>query len=252
MSNDDTFYGQRSAFPVSNSIELGDLDQQPESGEQYLLRVMMEADATPRFAVATNITRPLSNSAAPPAGSKDEQSENVLIDAVLPSSVWLQQFAQYFRDQRSRLVQIISNTALPDGFALPDRGNQREWKSFCYENSIDPLNSKNILYALFAMDQAMAIRLIGWMTSWLAIDKLQRAESMWLWYLMLKIDELLDHDDTHTLRQLCRKLRDIRENISQIIGNNSADIIQHRGSEIAAVNILIASVTRGYGQRDLE
>ncbi|KAJ2786156.1 hypothetical protein GGI15_001682 [Coemansia interrupta] len=109
-----------------------------------------------------------------------------------------------------------------------------------------------MVYALSAMDQAMVIRLIGWMTTWLAADKLQKAEGIWLWYLILKLDELLDHDDTHTLRQLCRKLTTIRENISLTIGNGSAELIQHRSGEIAAVNILIASVTHGYGQRDLE
>ncbi|KAJ2286169.1 hypothetical protein IWW55_007051, partial [Coemansia sp. RSA 2706] len=66
------------------------------------------------------------------------------------------------------------------------------------------------------------------------------------------LDNLLDHGDTHCLRELCRKLKVIRANIGHNLGHSPSESLAIRSDEIAALNILIASVTRGYRQRDLE
>ncbi|KAJ2626344.1 hypothetical protein H4R22_004846 [Coemansia sp. RSA 1290] len=93
----------------------------------------------------------------------------------------------------------------------------------------------------------MALRLIKWLTAWISTDKLLKVEGMWMWYLILKLDSLLDPDDMHSLREMCRKLKLVRGSI----GHNSDELLKYHADEIAAINILIASVTHGYGQRDL-
>ncbi|KAJ2637052.1 gem (nuclear organelle) associated protein 2 [Coemansia sp. RSA 1286] len=252
MSSDDSLYGQRGAFPIPSDVALGDLDQEPESGEQYLLRVMTEAAAAPSFVAASRIAKSVQK--ADILVKTDYQPDNVvLVDAVIPSEQWCQQFAKSLKQDRSRFKQIIRQTRLPEDFALPEAGNSKAWRSFCYETcSSSSPNDRRVLLSLAAMDQTMAIRLIKWMTTWLTSDRLWRAEGVWLWCLILKLDELLDQDDMHALRELCRRLKKIRESISLTIGHNVTDQAVHRSEEIAALNILIISVTRGYGQLDME
>ncbi|KAJ1643655.1 hypothetical protein J3B02_005640 [Coemansia erecta] len=251
MSSEDSFlYGQRGALPIPSNVALGDLSQEPESGEQYLLRVMNEAAAGPSFvaARASDVVQPIKKTEDHLAIAQDNPNAVALVEAVIPNEQWCSNYAKSLKKDRSRFRYIIKQTPIPIDFALPEAGNSRAWKTFCYETS----SNRGILFALAAMDQAMTIRLIKWMTMWLAADRLWRAEGIWLWYLILKLDELLDHDDMHTLRELCRRLRKIRENISQKIGHNFIDLAVHRSEEIAALNILIISITRGYGQLDME
>ncbi|KAJ2120407.1 hypothetical protein GGH12_005318 [Coemansia sp. RSA 1822] len=147
---------------------------------------------------------------------------------------------------------MLSKVSVPSEFQIPGSGQLREWKQLCYESGDDASPSRNMHYALAAMDQAMALRLVKWMEAWTLMDKLRQPEGMWLWYLILKLDNLLDHDDTHVLRELCRKLKLIRSNIGHNIVQNPEHLLVYRADEIAAINILITSVTRGYRQRDLE
>ncbi|KAJ1894221.1 gem (nuclear organelle) associated protein 2 [Kickxella alabastrina] len=262
MSNNDSFaYGQRGALPISNNISPGDLDQEPESGEQYMLRVMMEAAAAPKIAVAINrehlisqTTLSMRSSNRQSECSKDasELESPPLLDVVLSTEKWRQNFRKYFMQQRSKFNRMIASVDVPNDFALPGSGNSREWKTFCYETSGNSPTNRAMLHALAAMDQVMALRLIKWISAWLAADKLWRAESIWLWYLILKLDSLLDQEDIHMLRELCRKLKRVRVAVGHVTQNDLSGQIQSRSDEIAALNILIAAVTRGYRQHDLE
>ncbi|KAJ2397834.1 hypothetical protein GGI23_003397 [Coemansia sp. RSA 2559] len=257
----DATSNQRNALPIPDNVTVGDLSIDPESGEQYMLRVRMEAVSMPSVSVAENREQMLLASmdkdkrhfsSIDPYGKNEE--ELPLAEFVKPSERWLAGFPSWFVAQRKRLVRVLDQTKVPDDFDLPRNGQIREWKAFCYEASRrSETNSAILLHTLAAIDQAMAMRLIKWITAWLATDKLQRAEGIWLWHLVLRLDALLDHDDTHALRELCRKLGRIRANIGCSSPQDSVPItLLYRGDEIAATNILIASVTRGYGQRDLE
>ncbi|KAJ1662878.1 hypothetical protein EV178_005486 [Coemansia sp. RSA 1646] len=254
----DVTSNQRSALPIPGNVTAGDLSIAPESGEQYMLRVRMEAVSMPSVSVAENRDQMLLDAinngsrhlASIDVYRKDE--DQPLADFVKPSERWLEEFSTWFDAQRKRLSRVLDQTAVPDGFDTPTSGQVREWKSFCYETSGHSETNKAILHTLAAIDQVMAMRLIKWITSWVATDKLQRAEGIWLWHLVLRLDGLLDHDDIHALRELCRKLKRIRANIGCPSQDSMSNILLYRGDEIAAINILITSVTRGYGQRDLE
>ncbi|KAJ2517958.1 gem (nuclear organelle) associated protein 2 [Coemansia sp. RSA 2049] len=261
---DDVASIQRHALPIPDNVTAGDLSMEPESGEQYMLRVRMEAVSMPSVSVAENRDQMLLMAAR----SKQTEHDPILLGhneksgeerpmapgSVQPSEEWLTRFPAWFYGQRKRLMLVLEQTRVPDDFDLPGGGQMRKWKTFCYETSGHSETNRAILCTLASIDQAMAMRLIKWITSWVAVDKLQRSEGIWLWYLILRIDDLLDHDDTHALRELCRKLKRTRENIGNYSQNPESNLLllQHRGDEIAAINILIASVTRGYRQRDLD
>ncbi|KAJ1801103.1 gem (nuclear organelle) associated protein 2 [Coemansia sp. RSA 2399] len=256
----DATSNQRNALPIPDNVTAGDLSIDPESGEQYMLRVRMEAVSMPSVSVAENREQMLlatmnkDKSHFASTGPCGKNEELPLADFVKPSERWLARFSSWFVAQRKRLVRVLDQTNVPDDFDLPGNGQVREWKALCYEASRhSETNSAILLHTLAAIDQVMAMRLIKWITSWLATDKLQRAEGIWLWHLVLRLDALLDHDDIHALRELCRKLGRIRANIGCSSPQDSVPTtLLYRGDEIAATNILIASVTRGYGQRDLD
>ncbi|KAJ1960789.1 hypothetical protein GGI12_003614 [Dipsacomyces acuminosporus] len=247
----DTGYGMRGALPISDSIGIGDLAQEPESGEQYMLRVRLESESIPKVSIAESRDLLLQQSEASSKKSKGTPEQESLPDSVKPPDQWLDGFADYFHRRRAQFNSLIGQTAVPSGFSVPGSGQIREWKVFCYETSGSSPSNSAMLNALASIDQAMAIRLIKCMTAWLAVDKLRRQEGIWLWYLILKLDSLLDHEDTHALRELCRRLRNIRLVIGRQLQEN-ASMERYRIEEIAALNVLIASVTRGYRQRDLE
>ncbi|KAI9500786.1 hypothetical protein GGI25_005729 [Coemansia spiralis] len=260
-SDDSTVYGQHSALPIPTNVTLGDLTLEPESGEQYMLRVRMEAISMPSIAVVNNREQMLLAT----AGAENNYDRNIKIlnsrsqpddepvsDIVKPCKAWMDSYATWFSCKRNAFVRMVDQVSVPDSFVLPESGQAREWKSFCYETSGRSQTNRAMLYTLAAIDQTMAMRLIKWMTTWLAVDKLQRAEGIWLWHLILKLDSLLDHDDTHALRELCRQLKKIRTNIGYQSRINMPNLVLYRGEEIAAINILIASITRGYSQRDLD
>ncbi|KAI8320494.1 hypothetical protein GQ54DRAFT_298581 [Martensiomyces pterosporus] len=246
-----TNYGMRGALPISDSVTLGDLSQEPESGEQYMLRVMMESGSIPKVSIAKDRHLLLQATTQRLMEASDGAQVQQLPDAVRPSDEWLDSFAQYFHQQRAKFKSLIEQTVVSVDFRVPESGQVREWKSFCYEASGNSPTNRAMLNALATIDQSMAMRLIKCMTTWMATDKLRRQEGVWLWYLILKLDGLLDHEDTHALRELCRRLRKIRLLIGQQHQENSS-VERYRSNEIAALNILIASVTRGYLQRDLE
>ncbi|KAJ1734892.1 gem (nuclear organelle) associated protein 2 [Coemansia biformis] len=252
--------GQRCALPIPAGMSPGDLAQPPESGEQYMLRVRLEAASIPDVVVAprrAELLRQIDSRAGLPAGGAERESgpgASPPLPAILrPSEEWLSGVARHLTRERARLMAAIDGLDVPADFAIPGCGQQREWKAFCYGAvGAGPSPDRVILYALASMDQAMAVWLIKRMTSWMSVDGLRRAEGVWAWYLVLKLDSLLDHDDMHALRELCRKLVAILANVGHSIGQDAQATLNIRGDEIAAINILIASTTRGYRQRDLE
>ncbi|KAJ2613354.1 hypothetical protein H4S08_002241 [Coemansia sp. RSA 1365] len=254
MNSEDLPYGRRGALPVPAGVSLGDHTQAPTSGEQYMLRVRLEAESIPRVVIAPNREQLLHdnhlNVSKSPVPSTVTNSER-LPDILRPSVGWLEAFSRYFAQEQTGFRLLLNKTNIPPEFSIPNSDRLREWKSFCYSID-DSTTTKTIVYALASVDQMMAIRLIKWMTSWMAIDRLRRIEGIWIWYLILRLDSLLDHDDTHVLRELCRRLISIRANIGHNIGQDAEaqSVLLH--DEIAAINILIAAVTRGYKQYDLE
>ncbi|KAJ2081200.1 hypothetical protein H4R24_002531 [Coemansia sp. RSA 988] len=255
MHSDDLPYGRRGALPIPAGISLGDHTQTPSSGEQYMLRVRLEAESIPKFVVAPGREQ-LLNDARMALATSSVQSEvtnsEQLPDYLRPSISWLDAFTPYFKHEQTGFRLLLDRSRVPLTFSIPNSDRVREWKNFCYGIDDDVPTTKAIVHALASADQMMAIRLIKWMTTWIEVDKLRRIEGIWLWYLILRLDSLLDHDDTHALRELCRRLISIRCNIGHNIGQSAEAQLAHRRDEIAAINILIAAVTRGYKQYDLE
>ncbi|KAJ1891215.1 gem (nuclear organelle) associated protein 2 [Coemansia sp. S17] len=244
-NNSDIVYGQRGALPVPRGATPGDLSIEPESGEQYMLRVRMEAASIPNVVVANNRHQILltSNPGKRPLVASNPVGHPLPPDSVAqPNAEWLSHFEHYFARQRHHFRTALSATNIPANPDIPGIGQLREWRSYCYEIRA---GSCQMLATLAHIDQPMAMRLLKWMTTWLSKDQLRRVEAIWMWYLLLSLDSLLDHEDTHALRELCRTLLRIRS----IIATNFTPA---RGEEVAALNILIAAVTRGYRQRDLE
>ncbi|KAJ1739807.1 hypothetical protein LPJ78_004769 [Coemansia sp. RSA 989] len=244
MKSKDELYSQRGALPIPSDVSVGDLTQAPENGEQYMLRVRLEAESIPKVVTALGreaLLQP-ANYIAPASQNNPEAHSPGMLQ---PSKEWLACFTRFFAQERLNFKTLLQNISIPDGFSLPNSGQLREWKQLCYE-ATSP-TTKNMHYTFAAMDQAMALRLIKWLTAWISADKLLKVEGMWMWYLILKLDSLLDPDDMHSLREMCRKLKLVRGSI----GHNSDELLKYHADEIAAINILIASVTHGYGQRDL-
>ncbi|KAJ2487819.1 hypothetical protein IWW37_005079 [Coemansia sp. RSA 2050] len=238
-------YGQRGALPVPRDAVPGDLSIEPESGEQYMLRVRMEAASIPNVVVANNRHQILlaSNPKKLPLMGSSPVGHSLPLDSVArPSDKWLANFERYFAQQRHCFRTALAATNIAASPNVPGIGQSKEWRAYCYNISG---GNCQMLATLAHIDQPMTMRLLKWMTTWLSRDQLRRVEAIWMWYLLLSIDSLLDHEDTHALRELCRALLRIRSIAA-------TGFCRERGGEIASLNILIAAVTRGYHQRDLE
>ncbi|KAJ1815649.1 gem (nuclear organelle) associated protein 2 [Coemansia sp. RSA 2675] len=244
-SPSDIVYGQRGALPVPRNVVPGDLSTEPESGEQYMLRVRMEAASIPNVVVANNRHQLLltSNPEKLPLVGTSPASHCLPLNSVAqPSGEWLSDFERYFAQQRRHFRAALAATNIAANPDVPGISQAKEWRTYCYNISD---GNCQMLATLAHIDQPMTMRLLKWMTTWLSKDQLRRVEAIWLWYLLLSLDSLLDHEDTHALRELCRALLRIRSIVA-------TSFFQERGEEIASLNILVAAVTRGYRQRDLE
>ncbi|KAJ2504202.1 hypothetical protein IWW47_002637, partial [Coemansia sp. RSA 2052] len=175
-SSSNIVYGQRGALPVPRGATLGDLSQEPESGEQYMLRVRMEAASIPQVIIASNRTQILlaSNPTKRPLiATNTPNSSRLDLDSVArPCDEWLSNYTQRFALQRRQFRSALAATAVPADHRIPDQ--QQEWKAYCYggaaSQSFSAHGSCDMMATLASMDQPMTMRLLKWMTMWLAKD----------------------------------------------------------------------------------
>jgi len=97
---------------------------------------------------------------------------------------------------------------------------------------------------LASLNHCQTFLLISRHLDWLSDDHLPPNCSQWLYSLFLRLDELLMANEISTIRDLCRKIKRIRQSIL----NNRPN---ERITEIAGCTVLIVIIADHFGQKDL-
>ncbi|KAG0370622.1 gem (nuclear organelle) associated protein 2 [Gamsiella multidivaricata] len=94
---------------------------------------------------------------------------------------------------------------------------------------------------LMRLNQGHLIQLLKYHLRWLAEDDVSEQEGRWMYALFLKLDPLVESDQTSILRSLAKKCARIRSHLNS-----------DSGSKLATINMVITIVARLFGQSDLE
>ncbi|KAI9145283.1 survival motor neuron interacting protein 1-domain-containing protein [Paraphysoderma sedebokerense] len=137
-------------------------------------------------------------------------------------------------------VLIDRNTVLPDQPQINSRA--------AGSNAIRYPPHLSILAAL---SHRQTVHLLRLHNSWISDDNITKAQSEWIFALLVKLDKLLTGDELSILRELAKKCSKIRD----VLANQRYDPGATDGGEvsnqIAYVNMIIAIVSGYFGQLDL-
>ncbi|KAG0296216.1 gem (nuclear organelle) associated protein 2 [Dissophora globulifera] len=94
---------------------------------------------------------------------------------------------------------------------------------------------------LTRLHQGHLMQLLKYHLRWMAEDDVTDHEGRWLYAIFMKLDPLVESDQTSILRSLAKKCSRIRSHLNR-----------DSGSKLATVNMVITIVARLFGQSDLE
>ncbi|KAJ1650940.1 gem (nuclear organelle) associated protein 2 [Dispira simplex] len=245
----------------------------PTSVEAYLRWVKRQARQLPDVYVAkrrpptrtksllsetttttTNVTLALSNEPAclPPPTH------------IAPQESWRLSFAEQFISLQSRFQRTFTAwkddpdwTSFPDSIhptftQLRTKRNQDAWHHFLYgmphaKGPSEALaagaitsSGNNLRCMLFELDQGMVMYLILCHEVWLRTLQISPDQCHWLFALLVRLHPLLVADDVFILRTLCRTCAQLRSQL-----DNPQD------PRVAALNVLITIIAKGFGQGDM-
>ncbi|KAJ1933578.1 hypothetical protein EC988_009076, partial [Linderina pennispora] len=130
--DDDAYMGARGALPIPDDTTVGDLDQEPETGEQYMLRVRLESQSAPRVTIDRDRDMLIQKSTKKNVAQPPTEELELVPEFARPLPEWLDAFAVCFRRQRQIFVAQLQSAAVPGEFKLPDNGSPKEWRNMCY------------------------------------------------------------------------------------------------------------------------
>ncbi|CAG8556443.1 3615_t:CDS:2 [Paraglomus occultum] len=234
------------AFPTSNK-PFGSLNTRPPAnGEEYLRLVNEEANKIPAVKIAPSPANKQSDDKIAgwvKRGWAEMKKEENTVDKLMPNKEWEIKFLDGFEGMRQKLRRWIDKQAsninqAAETLEMPKHRNKTAWYKFCYGSA----GTVPTLSIISKVDQQTTLSLISYHTEWLSDNEISKAQSQWIFALLLRVDKLLTPNQTSLLRELCRKCIDIRKNLS---ARDMDDI------NFASANIIISIIRGIFGQKDL-
>jgi len=221
----------------------------PATAEEYLRAVMREARGLPEVLRAPVGTRPgvgagqgggsgLPPGLAPaPAGTE-------------PSARWASDFLESFAALRDRVESARdAGGTREDGTCgeLPPRGDEEGWRSLCFpvgevEEVVQAGGCRLSPEIVLRIDDPTAAWLLECHVGWLCEDgcgTLGEAQARWFYALAARLPEPLTGGTAAVLRQLTRRLAQMRSNLERDPSTNPA---------LARLNVLLTVAGGHFGQ----
>ncbi|XP_074645173.1 gem-associated protein 2-like [Tubulanus polymorphus] len=247
----------RAAFPIepADDDEDYDLDIPPTSGQQYLKRVLLEAQSIPGVVVARvdpaslkkpTITIPKVNDCpAPPQG-------------FAPSLLWQHQQTADFSNIRQMIVHFkATNKNVKPNKNLPHKENAEEWCRLCFGRLIvkngtnlvneSPQSSAQLadgtpplMSIVAAMNQPTVLRVLEYHLKWLEATGFTEQQGRWFYALLASLEKPLIPEACSIIRSLARMCAHLRTALS---GPEDPKLVH--------LNLLVCLVARYFDQMDL-
>ncbi|XP_020297475.1 gem-associated protein 2-like [Pseudomyrmex gracilis] len=234
--------GKQQVFEVGNIDEKIDLSLPPTSGEEYIKRVVIEAQSCADTVVAdldTSIIKkiPISYCKLLP-GCVEAPS------GLSPTLEWQQLQVSNFSDVRLYVSQLKNEVKTnkrkwtASSIKLPDIKDQQGWIKFCNGGVVDPT-----LDIVFCFTQALAEQLLEYLTEWVETERILSYHiGQWIYALLVILEEPLFPDTCFTLRSLARVCSALRA---------EQRLPFTYDSDLRALNLFICLVARYFRQLDL-
>ncbi|KAI4491100.1 hypothetical protein M0802_010410 [Mischocyttarus mexicanus] len=237
-------YMREPAFYVGN-IEDIDLKQPPKSGEDYIKRVILEAQQYADTVVA-DIKPELFKKP-----TIDVQHLSGCVEApssLIPTIEWQERQVENFKDLKLYVIQMQDKIKSSERNwkllekQLPHVDNQESWITYCFDKtSDDKENHSPTLTTVISMKQPLIEQVLEYLIEYVQTQgKIPYKIGQWLYALLAVLHLPLNPDTCSCLRSLARTCSVIRA--------NSKKLEEH---EIGALNLFICLVARYYRQMDL-
>ncbi|KAJ1536694.1 gem (nuclear organelle) associated protein 2 [Nowakowskiella sp. JEL0078] len=237
----------RQALPLDDDVvdQINpDPNGPPVSGYQYLRAVREQASKYAPIAVANFSYKQLVQPQKIPSVISDEFIEwrkefftaerkpDISLD-FLPTESWSHQFLHEFRSfKENSMILSHHKRSLNSSSEYPPRGDSKRWTKCCAE---EPDFEKISL-----IDQPTVLYLLQMHLTWIPEDDISESQGKWLVLLFMKLDPLLTGDDVSLVREVCRRMKCIRQALS-----DPTDL------RISILNMVITLVSKSFGQKDL-
>ncbi|XP_066921062.1 gem-associated protein 2-like [Clytia hemisphaerica] len=248
-------------FEDDDAVEY-DLTKPPMSGIDYIKRVQAEAALCPDVVIAEQPKSSASlESKKSPAKKRDPLNRTRVFPTEERQFKVAEDFA-FLRQKFNRVKTDPSSLCRLSKAVLPPVGSQQSWGRFCYGKDFTGtyfdfclkgesgqlLNegtkgqgSAPLLSVLLKLKQPMVVKLLKYNFLFLNVVGFSYDQSVWIHSLLVCLDKPLPSEASSTIRDLCRRVMEIRNQLTEPINDN----ILHQ------LNLIIILITRYFGQVDL-
>lgn len=113
---------------------------------------------------------------------------------------------------------------------------------FLNQGALDGEGTVPLLGLMLKMKQSLVLKLLNFNLKWLGVLGFSRHQGVWIHALLVCLDKPLPSEMSSTIRDLCRRILDIRNRFE---GESYTEEILHQ------LNLIIVLITRSFGQPDL-
>ncbi|KAJ1960139.1 hypothetical protein IWQ62_004342 [Dispira parvispora] len=242
----------------------------PTSVEAYLSWVRKQARQLPSVCVAkrrppTQTQTSLSETATTTTHALSKELACIPPPTpIAPRETWRLAFAEKFSSLQSKFQRDFAawkedpnRTPLPESIystftQLRTKRNRDAWYRFMYgtprttglpsslSTDSNTSSGNDLRQMLFELDQGMVMYLILCHEVWLRTFQISPEQCHWLFALLVRLHPLLVADDVFILRTLSRTCAELRSHL-----DNPQD------PRVAALNVLITIIAKGFGQGDM-
>nr|XP_033327370.1 gem-associated protein 2 [Megalopta genalis] len=235
---------QEPAFLIGDIDGDINLSLPPTSGEEYIKRVVIEAQQCADVVVAnidrSQFVQPTIN-VQPLSGCMEAPS------CLGPTLDWQQyQFSDFsnvrlYISQLKDEIQSSKRKWKPPSINLPDIDDEKGWIQFCLGTYEGEKKTDPTLNTVFSLNQPMVEQILEYLIDYVEVEKeIIHKLGQWLYALLAILEMPLTPEMCSCLRSLARTC--------SIIRSNSINLEVH---EIGALNLFICLVARYFRQLDM-
>jgi hypothetical protein len=229
---------QSQALPVAE-LKNVNFDVPPITGEEYLLRVRLEASKLPKVVIANVSPKQIQQKTQFSELTKETTLETP--SEYLADLEWQRKTCADFANLRIQVDKNRESFKQNKKAKLPHIDNKKEWFKYFFTQTESNENNEPLLSILYNMSQTTILKLFDYHVEWFNEFEFNELASKWLFSLMTFIEKPLLPETYHSLRQLARRCIYLRAKLTQT----------QKETCLNSLNLLITLVGRYFEQYDL-
>jgi len=232
----------------------------PETGEEYLRQVQIEAKKCPAVVVAENID-PNRFVVKQTIKVTDDNGCSMAPGGFAPSDLWQRQQVADFSKLRMNLYNQ-QKRFVDESTYYPDENNDAAWCMFCFGTEFFNELSKRFAFfstnnkrflaenkkmsvppnlsVMSTMSQPLITKLLEYHIDWFEVTGYSVQQGRWLYALLAFLDKPLTPETCSSLRSLARHCAKFR-----------ASLLESQDESLNALNLFICLVARYFDQGDM-